>query len=247
MDLSERTNSVYRHPWELSRTEIILKELKRLKIHGKVLDIGCGDGYFDSEMLKMFPEITEFWGIDIYADEDSCRCKGRENYVNSYDKLDGKKFDYVLLMDVIEHIEKDILFMKGLHKYLHDGSILLITVPAFQWLFSLHDRELHHYRRYSYKSLYRVLKIAGYDINDYCYAYFTLIPMRIFTKNKTKNLGMWKYAENRLITKMIKYCLNFDYMILRLLKKLGISVGGLSLLAVCQQRRRCKRKKIRFQ
>lgn len=69
MDLCERSDSPYRHPWELPRTEILLKELKKIKAYGKVLDIGCGDGYFDKKMLEMFPEITEMWVIDIYAEK----------------------------------------------------------------------------------------------------------------------------------------------------------------------------------
>ena len=60
MDLSERSDSPYRHPWELSRTEIILGELKKLKIHGKILDIGCGDRYFDKKLLDMIYLINKY-------------------------------------------------------------------------------------------------------------------------------------------------------------------------------------------
>lgn len=234
MDLSEKTDLPYRHPWELARTEMILNELKKIEIHGKVLDIGCGDGYFDEKMLETFPEITEFWGIDIYAKENIC--KGGGNYVNSYEQIKMKKFDFVLLMDIIEHIEDDVFFLKEINRYLYDNTILLITVPAFQKLFSLHDVELRHFRRYNIKTLNKTLEMADYYIKDCFYAYFTLILGRIITKNKTKNLGTWKYAENNIITKIFKQCLNIDYRVLRGLKKRGICVGGLSLIAVCQQK-----------
>lgn len=233
MDLCERSDSPYRHPWELSRTEILLKELKKIKVHGKVLDIGCGDGYFDKMMLKTFPEITEMWGIDIYAEKSSHN--GVEHYINSYDEIYGNKFDYILLMDVLEHIEEDTSFMMNLHQYLLDGSILLITVPAFECLYSTHDEELHHFRRYNFKTLNKTLTGAGYKINDFSYFYLSLIFMRIITWNKTENLGMWKHGEEKYITKIIKTCLNIDYLVLRTLKKLGICIGGLSLLAICHE------------
>ncbi len=87
MDLSERSGSIYRHPWELSRTGIILRELKKLRIHGRVLDVGCGDAYFDKKLVNEFPEITELWGIDIHAEENVHN--GKEHYVNSYDVIGG--------------------------------------------------------------------------------------------------------------------------------------------------------------
>lgn len=232
MDLSERSDSPYRHPWELSRTEIILGELKKLKIHGKILDIGCGDRYFDKKLLEKASAITELWGIDINAEEDFH--KGKEHYVNSYDAVTGK-FDYILLMDVLEHIEDDISFMCRLKRYLHSESVVFVTVPAFEWLFSKHDEELHHYRRYNFKELNMVLMKSGYRAVDCSYFYLSLILMRLITRNKTQNLGMWNRAEQDIITQTIKICLNIDYIVLRILSKTGIRIGGLSLLAVCRQ------------
>ena len=233
MDLSEKSDSLYRHPWELSRTGILLKKLKKLGIHGKVLDIGCGDAYFDQRMIKEFPQITELWGVDIYADKDIHR--GKEHYVSSYEMIGGGDFDYVLLMDVLEHMEDDIAFLQELHRYLTDRTVLFVTVPAFQRLFSLHDLQLHHFRRYNYKSLSRTMHASGYFISHYTYFYLSLILIRILGKNRTQNLGMWKRPENDFLTKLLKGCLDLDYFTLQLLSTFGIHIGGLSMLAVCRQ------------
>lgn len=234
MDLSERSDSKYRHPWELSRTEILMNELKKLNIHGKVLDIGCGDAYFDKRLIDTFPDITQIWGIDTYAEQSMHN--GKEHYVNAYDTIKGMKFDFVLLMDVLEHIEKDVLFMESLQQYLKKGSVLFITVPAFQRLFSLHDIQLHHFRRYNFQGLYKTLKKSGYVVKDYSYFYFSLIFLRIISKRKTQNLGMWNHSEKSLLTMMIKWCLNMDYRVLRFLSDRGIHIGGLSLLVICSRR-----------
>lgn len=235
LDLSEKTESSFRHPWELSRTEIILRELKKLNISGNVLDIGCGDAYFDDMLLKRFPRIKELWGVDICAKKDIRN--GKANYVNSYEKIAGKKFRFVLLMDVLEHIEDDISFMNNLQEYLDENAKVLITVPAFQRLYSLHDKQLKHFRRYSYKLLSQTLTKSGYYVTDHSYFFLSLIPLRILSKNTTQNIGTWNYSEKSLITRMIRYCLDIDYTVLRAFSKLGISIGGLSLLAICQSSR----------
>ena len=87
MDLSENKNAKYRHPWELSRTDMILDELERLGVKGEVLDIGCGDGYFDKKLLRRFPSITNIWGVDIHAEKSVH--KGKEHYVNAYKDIRG--------------------------------------------------------------------------------------------------------------------------------------------------------------
>ncbi len=234
MDLSETNQTAYRHPWELSRTEILLKELEKLNIRGEVLDIGCGDGYFDKEIIKKFPLITNIWGVDIYAER--CVHQGKEHYVNSYNELqkDKKKFDFILMMDVLEHIEDDVDFLIKMKNYQKNNTMILITVPAFQNLFSLHDIQLKHFRRYNYKSLYHVLDQAGYKIIDWSYFYFILILHRCLTMNKTQNLGMWMRKETDFTTFIVKKCLNIDFALLRFLSKHKIHIGGLSLLAVCK-------------
>lgn len=239
MDLSETNQMAYRHPWELSRTDVLLKELEKLNIRGEVLDIGCGDGYFDKEIIKKFPLITNIWGVDVYAKR--CVHQGREHYINSYKELEKnkKKFDFILMMDVLEHIEDDVDFLKKIKSYQKETTVMLITVPAFQALFSLHDVQLKHFRRYDYKSLYNVLEQAEYKITDWSYFYFSLILLRCLTMNKIQNLGMWKRKETDFMTVMIKKCLNIDFAVLRFLSKHKVHIGGLSLLAICEYKKYC--------
>lgn len=100
----------------------------------------------------------------VTSTHKSCIHDGKRHNVNSYGAIEGQKFDYVLMMDVLEHIEDDAGFLKDIRKYQKAGTVLFITVPAFQFLFSLHDKELHHYRRYDYAGLRSVLEQAGYRV-----------------------------------------------------------------------------------
>jgi len=102
MDLIEVTENNNRHPWELSRTKCILKELTKLDISGNVLDIGCGDSYFDFQLLKQCPNLN-IYGVDINLEKEFDE-KNIHAY-NSLDHLPNIKFDFIIMMDVLEHIE----------------------------------------------------------------------------------------------------------------------------------------------
>lgn len=238
MDLCENKKAVYRHPWELSRTDIILKNLydlneSTLKLyHGRVLDIGCGDSYFDEKLIEQF-DVEELYGIDINLEQPFDN--GKSHYVNSYNALEGKKFDVILLMDVIEHVKDDNSFMNEIQKYLDNDGIILITVPAFQCLFSTHDKELHHYRRYNFKQLNKVLKKNNIKVKDWNYFYLSLLIVRYFTKDKSIEVNSWKYNEKDIRTRITRFILNLDYTILKVLSLIHIHIGGLSLMVICQK------------
>lgn len=233
MDLIEVSENTNRHPWELSRKDCIFKEIKKIKNINNVLDIGCGDGYFDKELLKAQPRIKELYGVDIFLEESYSDGKG--NWTNSLENLPNKKFDLILMMDVLEHIENDNDYMKNIQNRLSDDGVILLTVPAFMKLYSLHDEELKHFRRYNMKMLKEALKSTDLKIHNKSYFYLSLIILRLITMNKTQNLSMWNDSEKSFKTKFVRGVLNIDYAVLRAFSKLHIYIGGLSLLAVIKK------------
>lgn len=116
MDLIEVSDNQNRHPWELSRTACVLKQLRKLGIHGNVLDIGCGDSYFDRRLLEECPGVTVY-GMDIYLKDEIH--EGNFHAVSSPEHLPDMKFDFILMMDVLEHIENDRTYLREIaRKYL---------------------------------------------------------------------------------------------------------------------------------
>ena len=73
-------------------------------------------------------------------------------------------FRVALLLDVIEHVEYDIDLLKQVHHYLRPQGQVVITVPAYAWLWSQHDVINHHYRRYTASSLKKSLQCSGFHI-----------------------------------------------------------------------------------
>ncbi|MGD9328424.1 MAG: class I SAM-dependent methyltransferase, partial [Cyclobacteriaceae bacterium] len=75
-----------------------------------------------------------------------------------------KRFDTVFALNVVEHIQDDVLALKNCKFLLKDGGTLLILVPAFQSLYCGFDLELGHYRRYTRKTLRRVYEENQFQI-----------------------------------------------------------------------------------
>lgn len=234
MDLIEVSDNQNRHPWELSRTECILKEIKKLPYAAKVLDIGCGDGYFDRRLIEHDKRVEELYGVDVFLEEPYSDGKGV--WLNKLEDLPAeKKFDIILMMDVLEHIENDKEYMDNIKNYLSDKGVIVFTVPAFMKLYSLHDRELKHFRRYNVKMLEDVLKETGLKIVSRSYFYLSLIILRLLTWNKTQNLSMWSADEKSLKTRFVKGVLNIDYAVLRFFSKINLLIPGLSLFALIKK------------
>lgn len=68
-----------------------------------------------------------------------------------------EKFDLICLFDVLEHVDDDQTSINNIKKLLKTDGILLITVPAYQWLYGSHDKLLHHKRRYQLNQLEDIL------------------------------------------------------------------------------------------
>ena len=233
MDLIEVNNkNNNRHPWELSRTKCLISEIKKNHKSGNILDIGSGDTYFDLELLNSGINVNSLRGVDINLKEEikSNGCI----WTNDYKKLDIKKYDTIIMMDVIEHVECDSAFInETVLKLLNDKGRIILTVPAYQSLFSHHDEVLKHYRRYNYKMIKDLANKCNLKITSHHYFYLSLLLPRLLTKSKESTISNWKYSKNHIITKFIYFILNTDYYLCKLF---GGFSAGLSLYAVLERK-----------
>lgn len=88
----------------------------------------------------------------------------------------GKEFDLVAMYDVLEHLENEISSLKNIHKALRKNGILMITVPAYMFLWSKHDEMVHHKRRYTREDLVRLVASQGYQVERSSYFNTWLFP-----------------------------------------------------------------------
>ena len=153
-----------RHWWYRGRRRIIRSELDRLPLppHASVLDAGCGSGrtlielavYGDVQGIELDPGAAEV-------------ARGRgvgEVRIGRLEELpwDADTFDLITCLDVIEHTPDDRATLTELRRVARPGGWLLVTVPAYQALWSQHDEDNHHFRRYSRRMLQTAVQDSGW-------------------------------------------------------------------------------------
>jgi SAM-dependent methyltransferase len=156
-----------RHWWYRGRRRIIRAELDRLELPAgaRVLDAGCGSGRTLQELTAYGAEIH---GIELEPEAaDVARSRGHgEIRIGRLEELpyaDGW-FDLITCLDVIEHTPDDRVALRELRRVSKAGGWLLVTVPAYPALWSLHDEANHHYRRYRRDSLRAAAVDAGWRV-----------------------------------------------------------------------------------
>lgn len=84
-------------------------------------------------------------------------------FEKTYADLIGK-FDSIVALNVVEHIEDHELAIRNCYKLLRPGGHIIILVPAYQFLYNRFDKELGHFRRYTRKKLRNLIASQGFDI-----------------------------------------------------------------------------------
>jgi SAM-dependent methyltransferase len=98
----------------------------------------------------------------------------------------GEQFDLICLFDVLEHIDEDVETLAVLREHLAPGGRMLITVPAYQWLWSAHDVFLHHKRRYTARALRRALTDSALSVDRITYFNTLLLPLAALARLKDR-------------------------------------------------------------
>lgn len=131
----------------------------------QILEVGCGTGNF----IRAFENVRETHGVDQSRSAlQICRqnAKRTKVYMAEGDHLPFRRqiFRLVALVDVLEHIEDDRSAVREAFTVLEDQGLLLVCVPAYQWLYGDHDKLFGHLRRYSRKQISRLVTAEGFEI-----------------------------------------------------------------------------------
>lgn len=146
------------------------------QLKGEILEIGSGIG----NISKLVAGEGHFVTLSDYNEEYCDRLKkkfSQNRNVRGIIRIDllhpdfenkyagyKRKFDSIFLLNVIEHIEDDIMAVKNCSYLLNEDGHLILLAPAYSWLYSSFDKQLGHFRRYSLYSLKKLLKNENFNI-----------------------------------------------------------------------------------
>jgi SAM-dependent methyltransferase len=181
------------HWWYVARRKILADLIRReadLPDNARILEIGCGTGH-NFAMLRKFGQIDAL-EVDAEARALAGTRLGREVGDAPLPELTGvpdRSYDLIALLDVLEHVDGRPESLKSIATKLAPGGKILITVPAYQWMWSAHDRAHHHKLRYSKKGLRRDAEAAGLTVRKLGYFNSLLFPVAAAVRILGKILG----------------------------------------------------------
>ncbi len=202
-----------------------------------ILEIGCGNG----GNLKLLSDYGRIFAIELdAAARERAERRGIAQVEKGYlpDRLpfDNKMFDIIAAFDVIEHIDDDLKSIQAIHARLNPQGLVLLTVPAYNQLWSRHDELSHHKRRYHVVQITSIIERAGFKVLYKSYFNTLLFPLAAFNILLSKIFKRAPYFALKLppspINNIFTRIFSFESQIL---SKFSLPFG-MSIL-VCAQRK----------
>lgn len=176
MDLKEESilgQDITTHWYYVSKGHALCRLISDLRVDG-VLDVGAGSGVFSRQLLDAGICQRAVCVDTGYTEERSEAHNGKAIlFTRSINSVSEK---LILMMDVLEHVDDDVGLLRKYTDRMPPGGLVLITVPAFQFLWSGHDVFLEHRRRYTLKGIESVVKAADLTIVRSRYFFGILFP-----------------------------------------------------------------------
>ena len=199
------------HWWHKSEREILLSLFNVYSKKDLLLNAGCGTG-ITSSILKRYTKI-----INIDISKEAIKYSLKRNNTNHIIcdclRLPFKDniFDTIIADNIIEHVDNDFSVMSEFKRVLRGGGIIILSVPAYNFLWSPHDDFAHHKRRYSKGMIKELAKAVNLRIIRISYWNSILfLPIAIFKiKNnllKILNIGLKQSHSvlNNMLIKLLK-------------------------------------------
>ena len=177
--------------WFSHRNRCITAAVRRFPPNGFILDVGGGNGYVSRGLLDAgFETVLLEPGVDGARNAK----EGRQLPIVINATLDEARIragsvPNIGLFDVLEHIEHDTMFVRHMFEVIRPGGFLYLTVPAFNWLWSMSDVDAMHHRRYTRRSLASVLA-NRFDVLYSTYLFQRLVPISFVARALPYALGL---------------------------------------------------------
>ena len=226
-----------RHWWFRARRRILGRviESMRLPRSARILEVGSGTG----GNLVMLSRHGSVIGLEM--DENARKLSSQKTHGQFTIRagncpgdipFQGEQFDLICMFDVLEHIDEDVETLTLLRRHLAPGGRMLITVPAYPWLWGAHDVFLHHKRRYTARALRRVFNESGLGIDRITYFNTLLLPLVALARLKDRAISRDRPSGTGIPSPFVNWILYAIFsserrMLTRLNLPAGVSLMGI--------------------
>ncbi|HSV50773.1 MAG TPA: class I SAM-dependent methyltransferase [Burkholderiaceae bacterium] len=231
------------HWWFVARREILRGQLCRLGLppHAEILEVGSGTGA-NLDLLAEFGNVVAFEMAAEAIALAEARRGGNGHHITMRQgrcpedlSSFAQQFDLICLFDVLEHIEQDSVSLARLATLLKPNGKLILTVPAYPWMWGPHDVEAHHKRRYTLQTLSAGCTNAGLSVLRVSHFNTVLFPLAVLGRMVEKLTGK-KTAADRIPQAPINRLLKRIFALERhVLARMRLPFG-LSLLLLAEPR-----------
>jgi hypothetical protein len=199
-----------------SRSFAIQRILAKFKAHNeKICEVGAGYG-------AMCPTLKPFGSVMAFEPEaearkhcaDKCDSVFAGSSMSDLIQENKGRFSLVTILDVIEHVETDIQFAQELKELLSTDGHMLVTVPAYQWLWSELDDVAMHYRRYTRPQIVNILEKAGFEIEYASYWNAMLLIPAAIVRVGTGKAGYSAFSMPKWIDSLFFWWVKFETLLM---------------------------------
>lgn len=201
-----------------------------------VLDVGAGQGLFLNHLAPAGRLVAvDEWPPCLIRNRQrgGCPVVGDATHL----PFATEKFDYLFALDVLEHLPDDQMAVKEWSRVIKKGGRLVLNVPALDCLWSKHDVQMGHYRRYNRAKLRTVVEARGFVCERLTYTNSFLFPLGWLSFHLNLHQGSNDNPEAHLrlpkpIEAMIKLFYSCEAAVL---PRVNLPFGG-SLVCIAQKR-----------
>ena len=185
--------------WFNYRANCLISLIKKFVKGSCVYDIGGGNGFTAAKIQQE----TALKCVIVEPCYQACihaKSRGIESIINTTvndENFFDNSLENVLLLDVLEHIESDRNFLYSLQRKMCRTGILVLTVPAFNCLWSSEDDSAGHFRRYRINDLKVMVEDSGFKILFCSYFFLFLFLPILFVRVLMENIGLLKKRDER--------------------------------------------------
>ncbi|WHZ19740.1 MAG: hypothetical protein OJF55_001889 [Rhodanobacteraceae bacterium] len=229
-----------RHFWFRARNRLIVHAMRKYFPRARsFLEIGCGTGVVLQAVHAAMPGLaasgSELFVEGIHFARE--RLPGLTLMQMDATRIPfADEYDVIGAFDVLEHVDEDLRVLGEIHRALHPGGGVLLTVPQHPWLWSHQDELAHHVRRYRRGELEEKLRRTGFDILHSTSFVTLLLPLLLMSRRVIQRKGDDPFHELRiggLANVTLGAILKFEFQSLRM--GLRLPIGGSRLIVAAKR------------